>query len=37
MAEKPVKRTESIVTKGMLAEIGIIGIYICVLMRSILL
>lgn len=31
MKEKPIKRTESIVTKNMLVEIGLIGIYVCVI------
>ena len=31
MDEKPIKRNESIVTKKMLTEIGIIGIYICII------
>ena len=31
MKEKPIKRKESIVTKNMLIEIGLIGIYICVI------
>ena len=30
MKEKPVKRKESIITKNMLVEIGLIGLYVCI-------